>query len=309
MDRNYPRLAIEDFGKVLLDSNDLDPVYVALYKMIGEGDMDHGQLKRWLLAYILCYHCGVACWMSEKTGDKFFDHLMVAASNVVPSPLGGRWPRSHERRHWRGTFAEMVVAKLRERYTPTPEHFIWELAKPIRERSLSGFDEGLGKEERLTLRTTIPFSVLSGRVMSHYGFGDWSSFKLADLLDRLGLAPIDFTFADVIIYKDPVLAAEMVFRQKHNMPDGVKVKPEGVKAVFDYLINHFSNYSAPPLHDRPVGVPEVESQLCKYKSHLHGRYPLYNDIREIHEGLELWSQVSETARKFQNRMPKFPLTE
>lgn len=293
MDRNYPKLTIEEFGKVLLESGDLDPVYIALHRMRENNEWEEGQLYRWLLAYILCYHVGAACWLSEKTGVEFFAALHEAAENKMEAPTGGRWPRSSERRHWRGEFAIEVVRRLYATYAPVPELFIKNIAHTELESGARP--------------AAIPFSVLSGRVRNHHGFGSWGAFKLADLIDRIGIAPVDFSYDDVVIYKDPVLAAEMVYRQKHGLTDNVKVKPEGVRAVFNYLIEHFSDYAAPPLYDRPVGVQEVESQLCKYKSFLNGHYPLYNDIREIHNGLKDWSLVSPTALAFRTRMPVVPV--
>lgn len=288
MERNYKRLEIEDFGKILLSSNDLDPVYVALYRLLGDELMTHDQLNRWLLSYILCYHVGASCWLSEKQGEKYWDNLIIAAINKEESPIGGRWPRSHERRHWRGQFAIDAVVRLQDRYG-TPEGFI---------QYITGGEQV--KPE------PISFKEISARVQEHHGFGSWASFKLADLIDRLGLAPVDFTYDDVVIYKDPVIAAEMVYRQKNGLNSNAKVKPQGIREVFDYLIEHFKNYAAPPLYDRVVGVQEVETILCKTKSMWNGRYPLYNDIREIHEGLNSWIKVSETAQLFKKMMPILP---
>ena len=288
--RDYPKLSIEEFGRELLVSGDLDPVYIALHLMQREGDIDKEQLYRWILAYILCYHCGCASYLSEFAGNEFFQRVMIAATNLEQTPLGGRWPRSSERRHWRGKFAEEVVAKLHFQYGDRPEQFVENIA----------FDS-VGDPYH------AKFSEVAKRVSNHHGFSHWASFKLADLIDRVGIQNIDFSFHDVVIYKDPVLAAEMVYRQKNGLPDNVKVKPEGIKAVFDYLIDHFSDYTAPPLFDRKIGVQESESQLCKYKSHLHGHYPLYNDIREIHHGLTPWAEINSTAKKFQLRMPVLPI--
>ena len=289
MDRNYPKLSIEEFGRELLVSLDLDPVYCALFNMLLAGDMDKDQLNRWILAYILCYHTGAACWLSEKTGNAFFDWVMVAAANVEASPVGGRWPRSSERRHWRGKFAMQTVAELRGRCGGRPEAFIQRIA--LREAG----------------EAALPFSVVAKRVNSFFGFGHWASFKIADLIDRVTIVPVTFDYHDIIIYKDPVLAAEIVYRQKNGLPDHVKVKPEGVKAVFDYLIEHFSDHLEPPLNDRATSIAAVETISCKYKSHLHGHYPLYNDIREIHHGLTPWAEINETAKKFQLKMPVLPV--
>lgn len=290
VERNYDKLCIEEFGKKLLDSGDLDPVYIALYDLHRLGTFNDSQLCRWLLAYILCYHVGAACWLSEKTGHDFFHFLRLAAENTLPAPTGGRWPRSHERRHWRGQFAIDVVNKLDARFGNCPEDFIL---------SLVDRDELTTSKPEL-----ISFHEFSMRVKAHHGFGSWATFKLADLVDRLGINPIDFSYEDVVIYKDPVEAAERLFRERNGLAPNATLKSHAVKGVFLYLIGYFDHYSAPPLYDRPVGVQEIETILCKWKSHQNGRYPLLNDILEIKEGLQPWLEHSTSAQAFNMVMPQ-----
>lgn len=290
--RDYRKLAIEEFGAHLIQSKDLDPVYVALHNLHSCGHFDIRQLSRWLLSYLLCYHCGAACWFSEQEGDQFFSALFTAAENKLESPVGGRWPRSHERRHWRGEFATKVVAELAGRYEGQPENFILTIA------GVESFDAAKPQP--------ISFQEFSKRVQSHHGFGGWATFKLADLIDRLGLAPVNFAYEDVVIYKDPVEAAKRLFRERYPVPEGAEVKDAAVKDVFNYLIKHFEDEAAPPLYDRPIGLQEVETVLCKYKSHLNGRYPLYNDTIEIHEGLAPWLKNSKAAQLFSSAMPSQP---
>lgn len=53
-----------------------------------------------------------------------------------------------------------------------------------------------------------------------------------------------------------------------------------------------------------MNIQEVETVLCKWKSHMNGHYPLWNDIREINGGLEPWAGRCSAARAFLNHMPK-----
>jgi hypothetical protein len=46
--------------------------------------------------------------------------MLTAAQNDEPSPLGGRWPRASERRHFRGAKCVKAVEWLRNKY-PEPE--------------------------------------------------------------------------------------------------------------------------------------------------------------------------------------------
>src|SRR5690348_7294614 len=107
--RSYPRLQIETFGRALLESEDLDPVYVALRAT----EMGEEQCYRWLVAYWCLYHPGAACWLSAVEGKEFWRYLTEAAHNETACPAGGRWPRAPERRHWRGHNAVRCVEQMK----------------------------------------------------------------------------------------------------------------------------------------------------------------------------------------------------
>src|SRR5690606_34363348 len=91
---------IVPFAQHLLRTGDLDPIYLALNKV----QWPEAQKYRWLVAYCAFYHAGVACYMSEFRGFEFWSCMMQAAANEDghgPAVLP-RWPRGHERRHFRG---------------------------------------------------------------------------------------------------------------------------------------------------------------------------------------------------------------
>src|SRR5690349_13751657 len=95
---SYAPLTVEDFGRQLLTSQDLDPIYVALDVM----DLDPVILRRWLLAYWCCYDAGVSCYIADRPDPSTYDpthfwvRMRAMAENELPSPLGGRWRRSAE---------------------------------------------------------------------------------------------------------------------------------------------------------------------------------------------------------------------
>lgn len=286
MSRNYERLDIEAFGAHLLRSGDLDPVYIALAKLRGER-MDDAQLARWLIAYWCFYSCGFACYASEAPSRDFWGVLEVAAENTEATPFGGRWPRGHERRHFRGAAASKAVDGLRQRYGSNPEGMVGYICQPQR-----------------TNRTA--FKNVAERAKEHPLFGPWIAFKIADMTDRVLGAPVDFTDAEVFMFDDPVKAALMLWRKKTSMPETAKPKDQTqvIKGVVNYLTDHFRSFAAPPLGDRPVGLQEIETILCKWKSHMNGHYPLNNDIVEINTGCAPWFAFSTTAQHFVDAMPK-----
>ncbi len=277
--RDYPRLPIEEFGRHLIASGDLDPVYIALPKAIPDTDQGY----RWLISYWCFYHCGAASYMSEQEGNNFWNIMMTAAKNELPTPDGGRWPRGHERRHARGGQGVRMVADLRAKYGSHPEQMV---------SGLVGACEG-----------GVLFSDVARKVRTHVLFGPWISFKVGDMLERVLGCPVNFDDADVFMFKDPVKAALMLWRTKLNLPETARPKYQGVaiREIVGYLEKEFNDLFAPPGRDRGIQLQEVETVLCKWKSHMNGHYPLNNDIDEINEGLVDWG---ETAKTFHHFMPK-----
>lgn len=283
--RNYDRLDIYTFGAHLLETGDLDPVYIALDKMEWS---DADQQARWLVAYWCFYHCGAASYISEASGKEFWQRMSVAAKNEAEAPDGGRWPRGSERRHFRGEAASKAVKTLWGRYFEDPERIVTEIAA----------GEG-----------PLPYAMVAGRAKELPLFGPWISFKVCDMLDRLGIQAVDFDQAAVFMFDDPVKAALTLWRQHSKLPDEAKPKDEATKVriienVVDHLSEHFKGFTAPPRHERPVGLQEIETILCKWKSHRNGHYPLFNDIDEIRHGLSGWGEHCETARAMLHAMPK-----
>ena len=281
--RNYERLSIEEFGSNLLESGDLDPIYIALY----DGNFESiEQRHRWLVAYWAFYHAGVASFMSEKKGKHFWNWMMKAAVNEKPNPMTHeRWPRSKERRHARGHQGIKMVQELSIQY-PAPEDMVKQLLE----------HNALGHTSYIDMARPIK---------NHYLFGPWIVFKINDMLERVEEANIDFSEADVFMFKDPVKAAIMVYKQKQEekgiIINEVKDEMEAVRPVVNYLAAEFAECKAPPRYDRYVDLQEIETILCKVKSHWNGHYPLYNDITEIDEGLVGWG---DTAEMFRAAMPE-----
>jgi len=225
--------------------------------------------------------------MSEQEGSEYWRWMNVASDNTEATPLGGRWPRGHERRHFRGAISKSSLYDLQVRYANHPEDMVVRIAEEA--------------GERLTLK------VITERVQEHRGFGPWIGFKIADMIDRVLAIPIDFDQAAVFMFKDPERAAMMLWEQRvmSMYPPSAKIKREAVlKGVAKYLTDHFKNNLAPPRGDRPVNIQEVETILCKWKSHMNGHYPLYNDIREINTGIQPWTGICDAARTFYAHMPQ-----
>jgi hypothetical protein len=220
--------------------------------------------------------------MAQYEGNHYWTAMMTAAINETPSPTGDRWPRGRERRHFRGKQGINAMSDLEYRYKTHPEYMVENI-----------------------IEAAPDYKVLTDQVQTHRGFGPWIGFKVADMIDRCLGIHVDFTEAAVFMFDDPVKAALMVWLDYHKLPPGSK--PKDRKAAIGEVVQHlaiaFEDFKAPPLYDRLVDLQEVETVLCKWKSHMNGHYPLNNDIIEIREGLEPWTAHSELAAEFLKGMP------
>ena len=149
----------------------------------------------------------------------------------------------------------------------------------------------------------VEFALVSKLVRRHRLFGTWVAFKVGDMLERVLQCPVNFDAAAVFMFKDPMRAAEMLYRERMGINDpSVKIKVDAIVGpIVDHLKHEFRDLTAPPYHDRGIDLQEIETCLCCFKSHLNGHYPLNNDIDEINAGLPGWG---ETARAFGAAMPK-----
>jgi hypothetical protein len=66
------------------------------------------------------------------------------------------------------------------------------------------------------------------------------------------------------------------------------------------LERHFQQFLAPPTNDRPCGVQEIETILCKFKASLNFSYWIGRDIHEVRKALTGWGP---TATKMLAAMP------
>jgi hypothetical protein len=60
------------------------------------------------------------------------------------------------------------------------------------------------------------------------------------------------------------------------------------------LERHFHRFPAPPTNDRPCGVQEIETILCKFKASLGGSYWIGRDIHEVRKALTGWGLTAAT---------------
>lgn len=305
----YEVLNIEQFGHELITSGDLDPVYIMLQ------GLPEPRLSRFLVAYWCTYHVGVSSYLAdcdkEPPASMSFWQVLgsVATQGSIGSPVGGPWPRGKERRHWRGRNAARSWDDLRTKYAESPLLMTGHLHELARATPTIGQMGSLDK-------VAVPFKKVADFIKTHDCFGPWIAFKIADMCEQVMDIPVDFREAEVFMFETPKDAARLLFLNKsHNLDTeaGLRLLKEGkvrikdeeqvIHRVVAWLTSVFKTYPAPN-NKRGVGLQEVETILCKWKSHCSGHYPLYNDIGEVTEQLSEWRFHSQLAGELYSRIPQ-----
>jgi len=114
--------------------------------------------------------------------------------------------------------------------------------------------------------------------------------------------PIDFGDTEVMMYDQPYKSALAVW-ETFPLYNPDTPEKSAVILVASELVRMFEGYMAPPDRKRPVGIQEVETILCKWKSHNNYAYPIGMDSIELREGLEEWAPYSATAEQLHLATP------
>jgi hypothetical protein len=277
MKRAYPRLSVEDFGRHLLTTGDLDPVYVALNKL----NLPRPKLARWLTAYWSFYHCGFASYAADH--ENFWGVMLQAAVNEVPAPDGNRWPRSAERRHARGEAGIRMVTSLQVQFH-NPEVFLDYLTM---------------YPEKLNVATVMQ------RASEQYLFGRWIAFKIADMIDGVLRIPVAQDDINLLMYETPRKSILHNWRRTFNFPD--EAQPRDMDALVAeanaWLADKLSDCTIPHKPGEKPDLFALETVWCKHESHMNGHYPKYKDIVEIAAGVPGWGDL---AQEFARHLPHAP---
>ncbi len=255
------KLNIYDFGQQLLETNDLDPVYVMLHN----AQFERERLKKWLLAYFCFYHVGTASWIIEQ---RDYWKAMEAAAGSKD------WPRSSERRHFRGNNAEESVRYLKRKGIDL-------LFAAFEDPPRSGLD----------------VQQVMDWVQQWVGFGPWIAFKVADMVERLGICKVSFDSGAMFLFKSPREAAEMLYEVERG-EKAKSIEQAGSYAV-NAILERLGESLAPPRYERKINVQEAETVLCKWKSYLSGHYEVGEDIEAVKKGLLRFSRCKTSQELYQ----------
>lgn len=196
------------------------------------------------------------CFYHAGTATRIVDGPSQSFHRRMRQACEERWPRGTERRHFRGRTSSEATEYLRS----------------------------LGPPERIVdaMVRGGTFAEVSASVRAFPYFGPWIAFKVADMAERvLGLS-VDFSDCELGIYREPARGAALVVA---GDPDA----EVDVGRVVRNLVRRFQKFKAPPALDRLVNMQEVETILCKYKSHVGGHYPIGKDTKEMREALSWYN--------------------
>lgn len=240
------------FGRDLIESGDLDPVYI----LIDEWEREPQVLYHYLMAYWCFYHMGTAAWITDayvQMGEEgYWERFEQAAKSKD-------YPRCTERRHFRGAAAVKAYEYLKT-------EGVLPLMAPI------------VRQDFTTCSEVMKY------VQEWRSFGPWIGFKVADMIERLNIAPIEFSVADVYLFESPLKGAEAL-RESLS----AEVEDEDLPSwAVSTLIKRYEDLKAPPRYERAVGVQEAETVLCKWKSHLNNHYTLGEDIESCQKCLQAY---------------------
>lgn len=248
-------------AKATIITDDLDPVYVGVQRSMSQ--LGEAKTHRFLTAMVLYYHIGLACQITDSSDDLNFWEVMEANYEGTK--------RGTERRYFRGEQGTRSLNYLKKTFK-TPTDFITGLYRPKYSQLMTAFEP-------------VP------------AFGPYFVWKIQDFYDRILSMPIEPDTCVLHLPGEPLKGMELV--RKEMGLDGYTVKQ-----MFDYMeaaLHLEGVVTAPPLHDRPVDIREIETCMCMLKHYYNGSDYVGKDLVDKYESLEGYG---ETADLIRSHIPK-----
>lgn len=231
------KLSIVEFGKQLIDTGDLDPVYIAIHK----SGLSSGDKVEFVLSWLMYYHCGLACWTLAQSRP-VLDTLMLIAK------ASSGFPRGSQRVHHRGQVAVDSANDLLQSIKVARSFLPWTL------------------QEGQTGRAVFY------RICELVGWGPCMAWRVPDLWERLGLANTLLTDGDTDLFFSNPRRGAILCCEEYGLDTS-----NPCLSAHKYLMEHLGHLLAPPRYERTIGVQETETVFCKWKSHMVGRYKVGRD--------------------------------
>ncbi len=255
--------AFVEFSREHLASGDIDPVYPVLKHLVRDDGREAAHSR--VFAYL--------AWYSLASSEAALAHgLRGWPWKDLPTaePIWARYPTGTERRALRG--GKNIMKHLEALTATVTTHGSWEdwLA-----RGLTGSQ--LVSWERMRLVTSEP-----------WGNGRWASYKTCEILWKVLGYPLEATDMGNEFSSGPRegLAIVLGSAPRGNSPDVIRELDRLAEDLRERLEDDLGH---------PLGIEELETLLCDWKSTVQGNYYVGRDTDEMLEGLEA-SFVPEEVR-------------
>lgn len=244
------------FGRKLIDSKDVDPVYPVLRALYKQRRMTYAQ-ELWQTTLYLAYYSLPSALAAFRLCPE--PQLLTSSNNVLC------WlPCAVERRGFRDG------AKLLLHLTCVMGEF--KKAGGIERWVRKGFQSGQTPEQR--------YELFWDNSQTIWGNGRWAAFKWAELMKK--------------VHELPIAAPDMRLEHCSGPLDGLCELYAIPKTTPVATLNKFAQNlrnRLPALGLEVEDWEELETVLCNYHSHTQGKYEVGHDIHEMAHAIEKASQT------------------
>lgn len=253
---HLPKLLV--FGKHLMKSRDIDPLYPMLEHVIEERNMDEDEAYWFTFLYVAWYNIsvGLHAWhLCSEASDRILPHIYNA-------PLA--WPTGIERRASRGGRVIGHIESFLEasRETGTAAWFLQELDM-----------EATTLEEK-----HANWKIVNARLQTLRMNGRWAAYKHCEVLRR--------------VHGVPIIAPDMGNQFSSGPREGLamiygEIEGQGPKVIeqLDRQGVHLQRLLSK--RGLETDIEELETILCNWKSLRKGKYVVGHDIDENQEQIDL----------------------
>jgi len=242
------------FGRHLVSSRDIDPLYPVLHDIHRTQGMEPQQALWHSFLYVAWYH------------------LPSAMAAYECSPLPGRWLVRHLDASW-----PTGIERRNNRGGRVADHIRSFLEATRRTQLWDWFSDGLDMESFTPEGRIQNWRILNERLQTIHGNGRWAAYKHLEVLRR--------------VHNFPVWAPDMGNQFSSGPREGLAMLYGDIEGQTSRVIAKLDRQGVDlqrrlAKHGLVVDIEELETILCNWKSLVKGKYYVGHDIDELQEQCE-----------------------
>lgn len=272
--------ALARFARAMIRSCDIDPLYPVLRHMIS---MMNREQQLWLtFLYVAWYNLpsGYAAFLTHPAFDSG-----LAQTSIDPQLL--KLPTGIERRNHRGgTVARHI------------NDYVRQLSRRYAGEQFAFYTDGLDPNDPIA-----NWRLLTERLQTIWGNGRWAAYKHCEILMK--------------VHDLPLAAPDMGNQFSSGPREGLAYffnVPDGQDAATIRLLDRMGIHLQRRLHHEfgvELGIEELETILCNWKSLKKGKYYVGHDIDELQEQIargehERWLPIRARESLYHARQVALP---